>query len=1077
MSSKFITNQEKLLSDVMNNIMPSAENFYCLVGYFYFSGFMELAENIKDKKVRILIGMEIERKLGKVIKEIDWIRKNENKIASNKDLKQKYYSSLVDLFGHTDLCEGSNGKKAFKIFLEKIKNGSLEIKKTRESNHAKLYIFEKKKEYSDGGETPGIVITGSSNLTISGLKNRFEINVKSSETDDFEMSKELFKELWDKSVVIADKNNIKEFTKEVIEKIWIAKLPKPYLVYIRVLYELFNIPDKNIKLPSKIAGEHFFDLEYQKDAINKGLDIIEKHSGVIIADVVGLGKSIIASAIAYNLGLQTIVICPPHLKKQWEEYGRSFKFKPEVYSSGSIHKALKDYENIDGAKLIIIDEAHKYRNELTRDYDNLKKLCSDNKILLLTATPFNNKPQDIFAIISLFQIATKSTIRTVDNLANRFKELVIEYKKIRDIKKEEEKKVKIKRIADKIRDVIFPVVVRRSRIDLKKNKKYKKDLEKQGIEFSKVQPPKLLKYELGEMEEKYIDTLDKIINEDKGFIGARYKPTSYIKEDKIKKYEKEFEYLFKDKSLLTLSQRNVAKFMRRLLVHRFESSVHAFGSTLDNMVKSMELIEKWYLNIGKVPILKKGNLIEAENLQSDSSDNNEELKELDADLEKLKKEKGYYYIDAKDLKEDFIKYLQKDIKLLKDVKKEWFEDIDVLEKDPKIEKIKLALSEKMSENPNRKIIIFTGYSDTADHIYNKIKDDFRVFRYSSKYASAKNKEIIKTNFDAGCEKSEQNNDYDILVATDAISEGFNLHRAGIVINYDIPYNPTRVIQRIGRINRINKKVFDELFIYNCFPSLTGEKEVKIKEIATLKIDMINALLGNDTKTLTEEEEVESYYRKKYNEIQASNEEESWDQKYQEQLSGISKEILEEAKSDKVIPFRTKIKRTVKKEKAGILIFAKKDTDYIFKLSNGEGEAEILERKKVLELLEADILEKPAKVSESFYDIFDSLKESLFRNNKKLKSDKSDRDLANKIEKLREKFSKEKDYLGDLFIVAVELKALSGYDERYIRNLKMNKNAVDNLKKQIKYSYIQSKINQAKKIDDGEETLILAEELI
>ncbi|MCK5460074.1 helicase, partial [Candidatus Parcubacteria bacterium] len=534
MSSKFITNQEKLLSDVMNNIIPSVEKFYCLVGYFYFSGFMELAEELKYKKIQILIGMEIERKLGKVIKEADLIKQDKNKIASNKDLKQKYYSSLVDLFGHTDICEGNNGRKAFEIFLKKIKDGSLEIKKTKESNHAKLYIFEKKKEFSDGGETPGIVITGSSNLTISGLKNRFEINVKSNEADDFEMSKKLFKELWDKSVVIASKDNIKEFTKEVVEKIWLDKLPKPYLVYIRVLYELFNIPDMKIKLPSEITGKHFFDLEYQKDAINKGLDIIEKHSGVIIADVVGLGKSIIASAIAYNLNLQTIIICPPHLKEQWEEYKRVFNFKADVYSSGSIYKALKDYENIDGGKLIIVDEAHKYRNELTRDYDDLKKLCSDNKVLLLTATPFNNKPQDIFAMISLFQIPAKSTIRTVDNLANRFKELIIEYKKIRNTR-EEEKKTEIKRIADKIRDVIFPVVVRRSRIDLENNRRYKKDLEKQGIAFSKVKQPKLLKYELGEMEEKYINTLDKIINEKKGFIGARYKPTNYIKDEKKEK--------------------------------------------------------------------------------------------------------------------------------------------------------------------------------------------------------------------------------------------------------------------------------------------------------------------------------------------------------------------------------------------------------------------------------------------------------------------------------------------------------------------------------------------------------------
>ncbi|MEA3378522.1 MAG: helicase-related protein, partial [Nanoarchaeota archaeon] len=421
--------------------------------------------------------------------------------------------------------------------------------------------------------------------------------------------------------------------------------------------------------------------------------------------------------------------------------------------------------------------------------------------------------------------------------------------------------------------------------------------------------------------------------------------------------------------------------------------------------------------------------------------------------------------------------LQKDIKLLLDVKKEWFEDIDVIKKDPKIEKIKLTLNKKISENPDRKIIIFTEYSDTADHIYKKIKNDFKVFKYSSKYASVKNKKIIEINFDAGCKENEKQNDYDILVATDAISEGFNLHRAGIVINYDIPYNPTRVIQRIGRINRINKKVFDKLFIYNCFPSLIGEQETKVKELSTLKINMINALLGNDTQTLTSEEEIESYYKEEYKKSQTTNEEESWDIKYQEQLSEVSKDILEKAKSKKIIPFRTKIKRTIKKGKAGVLIFAKKDSDYIFKFSNNKDEQKILGREEALELLKANIFEKSEKISADFNKIFNNLKKNLFNNNIKLKSDKSDRDLANKIEKFIDKFPKEKDYLEDLYNMAVDLRTLSGYGERYIRNLKMNKNAVDDLKKQIKYSYIQSEINKAKKIDEGEEVLILAEELI
>ena len=131
----------------------------------------------------------------------------------------------------------------------------------------------------------------------------------------------------------------------------------------------------------------------------------------------------------------------------------------------------------------------------------------------------------------------------------------------------------------------------------------------------------------------------------------------------------------------------------------------------------------------------------------------------------------------------------------------------------------------------------------------------------TKYTSRENKNVKKTielNFDAGKKTDIQQNDYDVLAATDAISEGYNLHRAGTVFNYDIPYNPTRVIQRVGRINRINKKVFERLFIYNYFPTAIGEGETRAKEIATLKMAMINAIIGEDTKVLTGDIELKSF---------------------------------------------------------------------------------------------------------------------------------------------------------------------------------------------------------------------------
>lgn len=149
--------------------------------------------------------------------------------------------------------------------------------------------------------------------------------------------------LWKDAVIIVDKENIKIFEDDVIEKIWFEKLYKPILLYIRVLHEYFNINlAQKVKYPHKITKERFLNLRYQMDAIQLALSTVEKHNGVIIADVVGLGKSIIASAVAHNLNWKTIIIAPPHLVKQCDnEYRDYFDFNAKVFSSGSIANALE----------------------------------------------------------------------------------------------------------------------------------------------------------------------------------------------------------------------------------------------------------------------------------------------------------------------------------------------------------------------------------------------------------------------------------------------------------------------------------------------------------------------------------------------------------------------------------------------------------------------------------------------------------------------------------------------------------------------------------------------------------------
>lgn len=1080
MSKEFITNQEKLLSDVVNNYLKDSDNLYFLVGFFYFSGFEELVENLKEKNLKILVGLEIEKGILNRVKEVEFLTEQN---VSRAEIRDKFNKSLVDLFNETNFFDTKLNIEAFKLFFSKIKDGTLEIRKTKNPNHSKMYLFEFTEESSHHGEELGRVITGSSNLTRSGLRGQFELNVVLKENSDFEKGKEIFDMLWKEAIIIVDKDNIKIFEDDVIEKIWFEKLYKPILLYIRVLHEYFSINlAQKVKYPHEITKERFLNLRYQMDAIQLALSTIEKHNGVIIADVVGLGKSIIASTVAHNLNLKTIIIAPPHLVKQWDdEYRDYFDFNAKVFSSGSIANALEYLNNnTDGQqRLIIVDEAHKYRNDETNDYGMLHNLCQGNKVVLLTATPFNNRPQDIFSMIKLFQIPAKSTLKTVGNLSEEFYRLILEYKKLEKSQKDQSEspeaiKAQLEEIARQIRLIISPLVIRRSRLDLEDISAYKNDIKAQKIEFPVVNPPEELQYNLGNLQDLYIYTLERIASEDgkNCFKGTRYRPVTYLKD--FKKYQKTIEEEFGNFNLFKNSQNQISHFMRRLLVQRFESSIAAFESTLKYMIFSSENIQKWIKVRNTVPIFKKGNLPEIEKYYQISSD--DVLKEvegmnLEDDLSNLKK-RGLFEIPVEDIKKGFQEDLESDIEILKSLQKKWFEK--GITEDPKLDQISSILKEHLKLEPHRKIIVFSEYADTVNYLYKNLENKLPVFKYTSNDSSVKNKEIISRNFDAGITANKQENKFKILLATDAISEGYNLHRAGMIINYDIPYNPTRVIQRIGRINRINKKVFDVLFIYNYFPSSVGEDETRTKQISTLKIAMIQALLGDDTKVLTSEEELKSFFNEVYIKEFEKSEERSWDAKYKDyylQLVDSNSELLKFALQ---IPKRTRIGRK-SDNFSGVLVFGKKGNDFVFRLGISPDVTKPLSPEEALSMFEANFTEKSFEVTDQFEPLYEKVKSDLFKRNTQVPNEKLKREVLDRLEVIQQSSTGNlKDYISDLVDV-INLDGLPRLYLKFINQLKTEQAA--SIPEKIAPHYISTILKSARSVDEGEELLILSEEFI
>lgn len=1080
MSNSFITNKEKFLSDIINGILPKTNAVDILVGYFYYSGYSQLSEKLQDKQIRILVGLDIDLHISKRISEVENFRKG---FVSRNLVKEEYYAQFITLFNDSDLLDSADKLEQFKMFYGKILDGTLEIRKTLEPCHSKMYLFAYNDQMNEGGELPGVLITGSSNLSYQGLKGRLELNARFNDKLEYEEGKKLFNELWENSVVIANKDNLDEWNNKVMKRIWYEQLYSPFLMYIRVLKEYFNIPTvNNILTPHDITEGKYSNLRYQTDAVQMALNALHNHNGAIVADVVGLGKSVIASTIARNLKLRTIIVCPPHLYKQWEGYRDEFGFTATVFSSGKIEEALLHYQELvnPGEQfLIIIDEAHRFRNEYTQDYALLHNLCFNNKVLLLTATPFNNQPADIYALIKLFQIPTNSTLKTVENLGASFKDLIGKYKKLREEQREgkktdEEIKTQVSDMAKKIRSIISPLVVRRSRLDLLDIPEYAEDLKQQHIQLVLPDDPEELEYDLSGLKALYLSTLERISPSEEGgnvfhFKAARYSPALYIHEDLQEKLAKELE----DKTgvnfnLLIGRQANISKFMRHLLVARFESSVAAFQASLGYMIQSSEHMLRWIEKRNKIPVFKKGNLPDVSAFYDTSDDGMEEIEEL---FEKYEA-RGFFEIDMKYVKDNFVADVESDIRLLKSLREQWFGKDNTIKSDPKLDSFIRIVQEKMKNEPERKLIVFSEFADTVNYLGDALaKAGLPVMKYTSADATPANKDLIRANFDAGMKPALQRNDYHVLIATDAISEGYNLHRAGAIFNYDIPYNPTRVIQRIGRINRVNKKVFEHLYIYNYFPTDVGEAETRTKEISTLKMAMIHAIMGEDTKALTKEEEVKAFFKERYRKEFARSEEASWDTPYRKLLNGLKG--TEDYDAALEIPHRARTARKAEKPKKGVLMFGRKGDDFVFKISDATNPPAMISAEEAISLFEADRHEEPVDLSKNFDAIYQRVKSSLFSSDVKDRNEKEQINALAKIKVLMSKQALPQDYLEDLAQV-VRADALSGFEIRFINQL--TPKDAPQLPLKISVDYLARIISYQNKVDDGEETLILSEEL-
>lgn len=888
MSHNFITNNQEgtNLKKRLEKLISASQELKFLVGFFYFSGWQEIYKNLeknKDVTIKILVGLQVDKYLSSIV---------EVGLKDDSLSNEEHFTQFIKSIGFAINNAEMDNEEFFNqitFFIELLEQGRLVIRKTLNPNHAKLYLFKLGDHYQDLFNAKGEFITGSSNLTKAGLHGQEEFNVEIKDYG-FESAEKYFDDLWKVAVPITEADNGKNIIIDFLKNKTQASLITPYEAYALILKTYIDLQESkkiNNSIDRLLDENGFEKFAYQLDAVNQALNVIDTYNGVIIADVVGLGKSVIASLVANQLGKRGLILSPPGLigsKKDgtgWWEYWTKFKlYNWDIESSGNLEAVAESIQNNNlEYEVVIVDEAHRFRNQDTSAYEALADICRGKKVILLTATPFNNSPADIFSLLKLFIVPGLSGITIEPDLEGRFNSYSYRFKNLSNILKNYNSnkpdkrrvaertyekmfglplpidigivKANVSQMANDIKNVITPVVIRRNRLDLKTDFEYKKEIQN----LSDVKDPVELFYGLTKEQSDFYDRIiEEYFSEDGLFTGAIYKPFEYendaVDEDKLNS----------DDNRTALQQRNLYDFMRRLLVKRFESSFGAFEKSIERFLRTNKMVKSFVEKSGKYVLDRK--VIEQIYNDEDGADDftmeaiEKALKAFEENAKNKTTPKSTKIYEVKNFvrRDEFLEHINRDIDLFERIKGE-IKKLNIVNEDPKrvevLANIKKVLTEKSS--PKRKIILFTEYTDTVRHLENYFSQELgnRVV-FCDGNISKKLALELDANFNA--KFKNQVDDYDVLVTSDKLSEGFNLNRAGLIINYDIPWNPTRVIQRVGRINRMSAKVFDDLFIYNFFPTEQGADIVKSRQIAEQKMFLIHNALGEDAKIFDVEEE-------------------------------------------------------------------------------------------------------------------------------------------------------------------------------------------------------------------------------
>jgi len=793
---EIIDNSEgnRLISFLNNTLKENPKTkFDIATAFFNIEAFAMIKDNLNGvERFRLLLGkspeIQNEKTLGDVL--LEEIRKE------------------VEGFDFT-----KESDHTVKLFIEFLKRKNVEIRLFEKFLHGKAYIFDDR------------IVIGSSNFTAAGLTRYGELNTWKQESQAVYTRKEWFEKFWAESI---------DFKEELIrlleESRFGSKHYTPYEIYIKTLYELQKEDVKEELKEEKPRGlpETKVNLaQFQEDAISRIWTRMKKYGGCIVADSVGLGKTWIAKKILERIGYyerkNILIVCPAQLREMWRKELKKIDVKENILSQEDlasenyIEKAKKTLGGrFDNVELIVVDESHNFRNPLSNRWENFFTLVNDHiaksgkrpYMLFLTATPINNTPWDLYWQIMLLVLMDRSAF-IKENIADLFKFFK-----------------QAKENPSLLNDLLNEISIRRTRDYI---------IDNYPDAFIVVELPN------GETKEQKIIFPERALENinyqlDKAYKGMYKEISDTITEKLTMAYYKILEYrkegLKTEEERLALGRMiAIGGIFRTILLKRLESSVDAFRKSISKHMNFLEKLKTY---------LKSGKLLTKETFFKYLMSVDEELEE--EDLKDVLSEFKIKDYNADDLFKD----IDKDIHLLK----------NILEKVNKIKpeddaKLKVLKDRLLELSKGGQIILFTYYADTLNYIYNEIIKDKRFSKLkieaiSSSGLTSKNpqqrEKIVEDLF---------SKKIDILLSTDVLSEGQNLQTAKYLINYDLHWNPTRMIQRAGRIDRIGSP-YKKIFVYNFFPEDELEELLKLVEILQNKIIDIDKSIGLDQTILGEE---------------------------------------------------------------------------------------------------------------------------------------------------------------------------------------------------------------------------------